>query len=166
MFELESIKVVFADFDDTICVHLRSLYDDKQSLDWRKAMYTGDVSWYLNKELFAVQEDVKTFLLLCVARGIVVNALSCSDSNIVYLAKLNFLDTNLPSVCDNLYITTNRESKLDLVKHWCEVYNVSLNEVLVVDDHPDTQHDMRNSGIHSVSPITIITMLQKGGEQW
>ena len=55
-YDLTKIKVVFADFDNTVCVHLNPHRDINLDTAWRNAMYTGNEYWYLEEALYRVQQ--------------------------------------------------------------------------------------------------------------
>lgn len=163
-YDLTKIKVVFADFDNTVCVHLNPHRDINLDTAWRNAMYTGNEDWYLEEDLYRVQDNVRAFLTMCKYCGASIYGLSQHESNIVYKAKRKFLDVKLPDVFDELYLTARRCDKVEFIKAWCSAFEISLSDVLMLDDHPETLYEARNAGINAISPITIATVYRGDGE--
>ena len=162
MLYFSSIRAVFVDFDDTLCVHLtdRNHFDDYD--EWLRAMITSDLRFYLNKEKYAVQEEVRDFCKKLKEKGALCAVITWNSSNIVYKPKKNFVDTYCPGLFDNLYITGSREGKLKLIENYCKIYDLKPYEVLVIDDHPETGNEMRNAGFSHLTPLAIVTLMRRG----
>lgn len=160
MISLDKIKVIFTDFDDTVCIHIY----DRLSMDheaYLHAMYTGDVNFYLNKERYAVQPDVAAFLSLCHLAGKDVICLTWNQSSAPLKPKKAFLEKELGNIVDDLFVAGTRDAKLKVVIDYCKVHGIELDEVLLIDDHPSTLHEFRTAGIEAISPVVLTVDLAK-----
>lgn len=159
-FVLSSIKFVFADYDDTLCFGYSVEDDYTEHTAWRHSMLSGNTDWYLDTNKYGASCDIQDFLELCVSNSIPCNCLTCGGSNICYNSKKKFLDIEYPCV-DSLYIAGSREGKLKFVKGFCEVMNVGMNQILLIDDHPTTRSEFQKAGAFAVSPNTVINKMKE-----
>lgn len=159
-FVLNNIKFVFVDYDDTLCFAYSVEDAYSEHIAWRRSMLSGDTDWYLDTNRYGASCDMKNFLELCVSNNIPCNCLTCGGSNIFYNSKKKFLDIEYPCV-DSLYIAGSRERKLKFVKGFCEVMDVELNQILLIDDHPTTRSEFHEAGIFAVSPNTVINKMRE-----
>lgn len=159
-FVLKNIKVVFLDFDDTLCLHY-NLEETKESDDeFFKVMLNGSVNHYLDETRHGAVKELQDFVEVCTDVGIDCHCLSYSDTNLMYNAKRLFLDKKYPNV-KSLYFTGTREGKLKFMNDFCKATGVDKFQILLVDDHPSTRHKFRENGFYAVNVTTIMQYLQK-----
>lgn len=159
-FVIDKIKVVFLDFDDTLCFHYGVEELNEGHDFWFKSMLEGKIDWYLNEEFHGVSKEMQDFVEFCKIHHISCHCLSWASNNIVYDAKRRLLDEKYPSV-KSLFLTGTREAKLEFMKDFCKANGLNRNQILLVDDHPTTRSEFRKEGFYAVNVNTVIQYLQK-----
>lgn len=161
MVNLNSIKTVFVDFDDTLCVHLRSNTEELKHEDWIRDMVRGNKDWYLDSARHVDVPAMRDYLKLCNSANIPVICVSWSTTSLAYNAKIKFLDKKYPGLVERFVLVGSREAKLQLLDNWCKSMGFAKSEILLIDDHPDTQYEVRAAGYNSCSPMTIVSLLSR-----
>lgn len=154
---IKNKKVIFFDFDDTLCIHLRLMLNDDTHKAWQAAMFEQDKGFYLNSKSHVAPKKMVSFVNKVRDAGIECFCLTWSSDNRVVTPKTEFLKHHYGSCIENLYAAGSREYKLKLVMEYCAHYGISLDDVLLVDDHPNTLNEFRNAGIECISPVAILT---------
>lgn len=159
-------KVVFFDFDDTLCVHLRLGLNEDTHAQWQKAMFEQDKEYYLDTSRCLAPKSMLSFIIQLFEGGVKCECLTWSSDCRVYEPKKNFLFHRYKNCFSNLFVTGTREGKIKFLKNYCENYGLSFDDILLIDDHPQTLADCRAAGIECISPVAVITYLDyyKGGK--
>lgn len=164
MFSLEfvadNIKVVFLDFDDTLCFHYGVEEEIEGHMFWLKSMLDNKDDWYLDEEYHGISKEMQDFVRFCMMCHIDCHCLSWADNNVAYNAKRRLLDEKYPSV-KSLFLTGTRDGKVKFVDDFCKVNRLERHQILLVDDHPTTRSEFRKEGFYAVNVNTVIQYLQK-----
>ena len=154
---IKNKKVIFFDFDDTLCIHLRLMLNDYTHNAWQSAMFEQRTDFYSNSDSHVAPKKMISFVRKVKDAGIICHCVTWSSDNRVAVPKSEFLKYNYGECIENLYVAGSREYKFKLVTEYCKHYDVSLDEVLLVDDHPDTLNEFRKAGIECISPVAILS---------
>lgn len=153
--DLENIKVVIFDFDDTLAIHI-----DKDYCKHRRESEDKYLSYYLNAyqnpEVFyeEIEPCVKSEVLyqfICNLRNrnIKMYCLSGMRFSFHLKAKQNFINRHYGNDVE-VISTSMQESKLDGVKIIQRLHCCNLEEILFIDDREDIIELLNRNGVKSL----------------
>lgn len=148
---LNEYKAVFIDFDDTLCVRLVH----EGNPEYYKKMLIGDKNYYINEAVFMPGVGCRN--LLRKLRTADVYCLTWADSDIVKTPKKAFIDFYFCGMIKDIIITGTREGKVKFMEMYADVNDIKHEDILLVDDHPDTRREAFNKGfgIMSASEVAV-----------
>ena len=152
---LENIKVVIFDFDDTLAIH-----KDKDYLRHRRENEDKYLSYYLNayKNPKAFYEDIEPCLKSEILYKFINNlrnmnikmyCLSGMKFSFHLKAKQNFINKHYGNDIEDVSAST-QELKLDGVKIIQRLNSCDLEEILFIDDREDVIKLLNSNGIKSI----------------
>lgn len=152
---LENIKVVIFDFDDTLAIH-----KDKDYLRHRRENEDKYLSYYLNayKNPKAFYEDIEPCLKSEILYKFINNlrnmnikmyCLSGMKFSFHLKAKQNFINKHYGNDIEVVSAST-QELKLDGVKIIQRLNSCALEEILFIDDREDVIKLLNSNGIKSI----------------
>lgn len=152
---LENIKVVIFDFDDTLAIH-----KDKDYLRHRRENEDKYLSYYLNayKNPKAFYEDIEPCLKSEILYKFINNlrnmnikmyCLSGMKFSFHLKAKQNFINKHYGNDIEVVSAST-QELKLDGVKIIQRLNSCDLEEILFIDDREDVIKLLNSNGIKSI----------------
>ena len=152
---LENIKVVIFDFDDTLAIH-----KDKDYLRHRRENEDKYLSYYLNayKNPKAFYEDIEPclksetlykFINNLRNMSIKMYCLSGMKFSFHLKAKQNFINKHYGNDIEVISAST-QELKLDGVKIIQRLNSCDLEEILFIDDREDVIKLLNSNGIKSI----------------
>lgn len=148
---LDEIKVVFMDFDDTICVRM-----DRNQKDDNYFKYMLERDWtFFNRNNRKVGRGIPEFILECKKRHIKLYGLTWGNSNLAYHAKLGWLDNTFNGAFEDVIFTRSSEYKLNILKMYSEITGIKRDQILFVDDTPDIVDDACDEGFIGAGPQQI-----------
>lgn len=148
---LENLKMVFFDFDDTLCIHTKHQTD-------------SDYSRKLFKYGFDVYDDcessphMKKLLDLCVEQGIRVGLMSC-------VACYQHAETKRIWVADNYGVELEnfcvgvQEAKSEMLEKFVKAVGYAPDEVALVDDWWYHLERVSNLGFRAYSPLQVVNFI-------
>lgn len=145
-------ELFFIDFDDTLCVRMKH----EGNPDYYKRMLEGDISYYLDRDVFLLGAGCKEMLEQIKDKRVI--CLTWATSDIVRVAKQAFLDHYLPGCISEMIIVGTREGKVTTMDLFANVYGIKNDDIILIDDHPDTRKEAHLKGfdIMSASEIPIL----------
>lgn len=148
---LSEYEAAFVDYDDTLCVRL--LHEGNP--EYYKKMLSGDRNYYINEAVF--MPGVGCRKLLHELKHSKVICLTWATTDIVKIPKQAFLDYYFNGLVDDMVITGTREGKVKFMEIYAETYGIKHENILLVDDHPETRNEAFNKGfgIMSASEVAI-----------
>ena len=152
---LENIKVVIFDFDDTLAVH-----KDKEFCEHRRESEDKYLSYYLNayKNPDTFYEDIEPciksevlykLILKLRSKSIKKYCLSGMKFSFHLKAKQSFINKHYGSDIE-IISTASQELKLDGVKIIKNLNNCKLEEILFIDDRQDVVDFLSKNKINSI----------------
>lgn len=159
MFDLDKIKVVFIDFDDTIL-----LWNYRENNpDYWESMFEKDSSFYDRKGRL-VGLGIREFLEACKVRDIKVYVLTWGQSNVHYHAQKGWLDKTFgEDAIKDVMITSSKDYKVEILKVYHGVYrSLRRSEIMFIDDVCEIVGKAYEEGFTVASPQEIA--LHYGGK--
>lgn len=152
---LENIKVVIFDFDDTLAIHKdkdfgkhRRESQDKYLGYYLKA-YKNPKTFYEYIEPCIRSEILYNFIVKLRSKGIKMYCLSGMKFSFHLKAKQFFINEHYGNDIE-IISTASQELKVDGVKIIQKFDDCKLEEILFIDDRKDTVDFLSKSGINSI----------------
>lgn len=152
---LDNIKIVIFDFDDTLAIH-----KDKDYLKHRNESEEKRLDYYLNAyqnpEIFyeKIEPCVKSKILSNLinelrSKNIKMYCLSGMKFSFHFKAKQNFIKKHYGDDIE-LVSAGTQQLKLDGIKIIQRMNNCSLDETIFIDDYKDTINYLNDNGIKTI----------------
>lgn len=158
--DLNAIKVVIFDFDDTLAIHKNRDYV-KQRNENKETLLNYYYNGYLNPDTFydviepcSISNQLKKVVEICEIQGIKTYCVSGMKFSFHLRAKENFLHKYYSK---NIEVISARsqELKCDAIRIIQRINNCNLNEIVFIDDIKDNVIRFNNMGIHGFLPEEI-----------
>ncbi len=152
---LENIKVVIFDFDDTLAVHKdKDFYKHRREsedkyLGYYLNAYQNPNTFYEDIETCIKSEPLYNFIIDLRTKGIKMYCLSGMKFSFHLKAKQSFINKYYGDDIE-VISTASQELKVDGVKIIQKLNDCKLEEILFIDDRKDTIDILRNNGINSI----------------
>ena len=148
---LNEYKAVFIDFDDTLCVRLVH----EGNPEYYKKMLVGDRNYYINESVFMPGVGCRN--LLRKLRTVDVYCLTWADSDIAKTSMQAFIDFYFCGMVKDTIVTGTREGKVKFLEMYANANDIRHEDILLVDDYPDTRREAFNKGfgIMSASEVAV-----------
>ena len=156
--DLSKIKYVLCDYDDTVCIHqhvgvkrpthyqyVQCCEDDVENY------YTEIIPCVPNK---ALKWFFETYLHNVKSKDI----LTWSSYPGLVEARHQFLRKHYPNQFSDVYKVKAREFKYSFVAKYMRSWKIKPQEILYIDDHPDTLDEISNLGVQVLSTSEIDSM--------
>lgn len=147
------IKYGFLDFDDTTCIHTKHMRPEEFRKNKIDLVIDDKCGYYLNdckssKAMKNLLEELKVKSVPCYC-------LTWADHSGWVKPKKVFLDTMYPGCFEDVIVTSSREAKIEYIKLFAEAMGCGLDEILLVEDHPDTLNLALAEGISIMSAMEV-----------
>lgn len=151
--DLSGIKAAFIDFDDCAVIH----HDHGNWDDWWRSCYEGkDDAYKIGERVFALP-GLTNLLKDLHELGVNVDFLTWSNTSIIVIPKTKVLGKLYGlNMFDHVISVCSREYKIEFIKQFCNEYALAPQEVLVVDDHPETVGEALKEGYLVATPQEIV----------
>ena len=152
---LEKIKVVIFDFDDTLAIHEDKDYDkhrrenEDKYLSYYLNAYKNPEVFYENIEPCVKSEVLYKFINNLRNKNIKMYCLSGMKFSFHLKAKQNFINKHYGNDIEVISVST-QELKLDGVKIIQRLNSCDLEEILFIDDREDVIKLLNSNGIKSI----------------
>lgn len=150
--ENTNIKVAFLDFDDTLCIHLNK---QRNKDEWFKAQVNQDLNYYLNEKKYRPMIGMNYLIHKLEDLKIPTFGLTCTEYSTVESLKLNFVHHYYGNYIQKMICTATKEFKIKFIENYCNLKNIRLDNVLLVDDNSITIHLAMDAGINIRTPQEI-----------
>lgn len=164
--DLDNIKVVIFDFDDTLAIHKDKDFakhrreSEEKRLGYYLNAYNNPTTFYEKIEPCVRSEILYNFIDKLRNKNIKVYCLSGMKFSFHLKAKQYFVNKNYGNDIEVLS-TASQELKIDGVKIIQRINNCNLNEILFVDDIEENVIRLNNLGVCSLLPEQIDLLLNK-----
>ena len=161
MIDLKNIKLVFVDYDDTLCIHRHVDIEPPSHEDWVKAQVNGDIMQYISSQ-FDYSPAVKFYINTLFKQGAELYVLTWDNINALYMARKKFLSLYYgKDTFKDVIITNQRYTKVDIAKDYARIKGITPDKVLMIDDHPDTRFEFKQAGFSTVSVSELSMMYEQ-----
>ena len=154
-------RIIIADFDDTLIDWLDIDSHNADAVTWDKQhLITED--WYdKHRDRFRPNKDMQEFFAMWSNKVNTCYVLSWRDTNISLPSLEKIVEEFYPNIFRKVLISGTREAKVDVLKSIEQAHDVSFSEILLIDDHPETRHEIRALGCKACSPGAIRHFLEE-----
>lgn len=160
--DLSNVKLVFCDFDDTLCIHLHNNVTRPTEAQWRALRKSGREDLYTKQlEGLCVPNELLHKWLLSYVKSAEKYLISWTEMNVIR-AKYRFVEENYADVpFAGAIRVENREDKVKVIKSITSERGLSLDEVLLIEDHPCTVTEAQNAGVMCISTAEVQYMVME-----
>lgn len=155
MINFNEVQVALVDFDDTLCIHKHIGVNRRTKKEWDAATFERDEDWYMDTTQCTYSPFLKYLLKKLNHLGTQCYGLTWSLSNGLYTARNKFVNHYYPNMLSEIFIVNERAAKVEFAKKLCETYGFSERNILIIEDHPDTQAEFREAGMLALSMSEI-----------
>lgn len=145
------IKYAFFDFDDTLCIHTKHMNPNESRKNWINALFNNKYDYYFND--CKPSRHMKNLLEELKKKNVPSFCLTWGEHSGWVKPKKAFIDARYPGCIKEVIVTSSREAKIEYIKLFAEAMKCDLNEILLVEDHPDTLNLALKEGISSMSAM-------------
>ena len=152
---LEKIKLILWDFDDTLCVHS----DHHSTEDKFNTAYNVDV--LLKNDVYKTCSDnlqIKAFMHFAKEKGIRQGLISSTTSCIHMKNKENWVNEHYGISLEN-YCVSQPEMKLGIMIALAKANHYKNEEILLVDDSLDNLERGCDNGFQACTPLEIVNYI-------
>ncbi len=153
---LDNIKVVIFDFDDTLAIHRdkdlvkhRNESEDNRLNNYSNA-YQNPNSFFENIEPCDISEVLYKLIEELRTKNTKMYCLSGMKFSFHFNAKKEFINKNYGNDIELISVGT-QELKLDGIKIISKVNKCDLNEILFIEDLDDTINYLKSNGINAIN---------------
>lgn len=151
MIDLNKVKMVLFDFDETLCVH-EGHTTNIDNVGYAASLLEKGVHHFNGNEKNIQMEK---FIDLCVERGIEVGVISVCASSIEMEAKCQWATEVYKHPFKNCCVDT-AEHKIDMLEALSRVHAVWKSEIAIVDDLIFTVSRAADAGFTAWTPMEVI----------
>ena len=153
--DLEKVKVVIFDFDDTLAIHKDKYFNihreesEENFTSFYEKAYKYPEIFYEEIEPCSISETLLHLISELRNKNIKMFCLSGMKFSFHLKAKQSFINKHYGSDIE-VITTSSQESKLPCVKIIQKICNCNLDEIIVIDDLDDTVNFLNNNGINAI----------------
>lgn len=157
MINLDQLKCVLYDFDDTLCIH-----KDHRESGSREAAYDSDVllngagAW----RDCATNLHMKEFMNICEANGVRQGLISATTSAKHMNGKLDWVKEKYGVDLENFCVGTP-DAKLRVMIALADTSDFHKYEILIVDDYFENVTRAANAGFMACTPMEIVNFIEE-----
>lgn len=158
--DLNNIKVIIFDFDNTLAIHQDSDYIEHRNknednlLNYYLKAYLNPNKFYDEIEPCFTLSSLKKLVEVCEANNVKMHCVSGMRFSFHLKAKEYFIHKYYSKNIE-VISTSSQELKCEAAKIIGRINHCELNEILFVDDIKDNIVRFKNMGIHAVLPEEV-----------
>ena len=159
MFDLEKVKMVLFDFDDTLCIHSNHEFCESNKIDYMIEMVKGNRNYWDEKGCLP-NIQMKIFVALCNQKNKPLGIISATEMFLSMNFKRMWAEEMYKAKFANYCVSTD-EGKLEIMEAICRAYNYEPSEILFVDDYHKNVSNATKLGFQACSPMEIVNYINK-----
>ena len=148
--KLRSMKVVFFDYDDTLCIH-KNFSGTGWSSGWWDAVLDDNYKYYMDTERCAPNPVLQDMCKIFKRNRTLCHILTWADCNGMQEARWRFIHQYYPDIFKKLFIMSSREGKLVFLERYAAHYGIKKEDILIIEDHPVTLEECLKAGFSAMS---------------
>lgn len=152
MLDLDHIKVVLFDFDDTLCIHTKRPQNTRSNVEYDASILRGENPWENDG---IPSREMAAFIKMCVERNIHMGMISATGGSLSSRAKVEWVKSHY-DVALNDYSVNHPARKVEELQSLAEYFHCERSEILLVDDLHSTLDAVASEGFLACSPMVIV----------
>lgn len=162
--DINKIKVVIFDFDDTLAIHKDKDFfkhrseSEEKFLSFYKNAYLNSDSFYEKIEPCIKSELLYKLINILRSNSVKMYCLSGMKFSFHLKAKQSFINKNYGNDIE-VISCQSQEQKVDGVKIIQQITNCNLNEILFIDDMEENIINLNNLGVYALLADNVETLL-------
>lgn len=152
MLNLENLKLVIYDFDETLCIHTNR--KSGLDIDYDSQVVAGKSAW----DTCNPNKSMKQFIDICKKRGITQGLISATLSYQHMHLKNEWVKENYDIELEN-YCVGHPEDKIKMLRALSVGLGLNKDEILIVDDMYSTLSSAANEGFQSATPMEVVNYI-------
>ena len=157
--DLNNIKLIVLDYDDTLCIHIHNGVARPSEQDWDTLTQEAKENTYTDLVPCVPNKALKLFLDTYFANT-EKQLLTWAHNKRLMPARIAFIkkyyDTEHFTKYESVPI---RAAKLDYLLAAVKYRNLDNREILLIEDHPHTLNEARDAGFMAISTVEITYMM-------
>ena len=156
MIDLDTLKIVLFDFDDTLAIwnNHKGTPDDADYIS--RVIDFGTVTWSQCKP----NKQMKIFMQMCVDRNIRIGLISQTCTVLHMLGKQQWVKENYGFELEN-FCVSSMPFKVEMLKAIEKSYGYRKNEIAIVDDFYEHTTNAANADFCSYTPMEIVNFINE-----
>lgn len=152
MINLDEIKLVLIDFDDTLAIHT----DFSEWEDYFDSNLTETYDCFERGKYMQPLPGMLEFLRLIHERDIATYCVTWISYSTSLKGKLKFIEENyFEGAVWQIVGCAKKLGKVKFAKEYCKANGIKLNQVLLIDDRDDVRKAAKKAGIQAIQPQYI-----------
>lgn len=152
MLNLKDLKVVFFDFDDTLCIHTHHK-------DWNYTFTKNTTPEIYDKHECKKNYQMKKFIELLAELGIEMHMISAT-SEICRPVKLKWIEKNYGvTMIDSC--TLQHSEKVAKMIEYCDNHNIKYSQALFIDDIFSNVQEAYSCGLQACNPMEVVNFINE-----
>lgn len=156
MINIDKLKLILWDFDDTLCIHTDHGGSTEDDILYHVEILSG-------KNAFASgqpNEQIKTFIQFVNGKGIKQGLISAAMSYQHMIRKEKWVKDKYDITLAN-YCVGERKNKIDMLIAIEKTFAYKKAEILIVDDNWETLVEAANYGFQACTPMEIVNYVNR-----
>ena len=155
MLNIDNVKLVLFDFDDTLCIHKKTNNYDKKT--YNVEMINGNISYWEHCNS-TINKQMKTFMNECASKGIEMGLISAVDFACSADNKIKWASEKYGHILKN-YCTGSTEAKKRMIGALMDAKRLNPNQILFIDDLYSNINDAVELGVQVAIPMEIVNYI-------
>lgn len=156
MLNLNEVRIVLFDFDETLCVHQKHT-TGRDRIEYLTDILRNGADDYKEKD---ANLQLKKFIEVCFSNGIEIGIISACNSFITMEAKCKWADERYGIKFVN-YCVDSAESKIDMMIAISRFKELQRSEIAIVDDLIFILTNAANAGFTAWTPMEIVNFINQ-----
>lgn len=156
MQNLNDIKYVLFDFDDTLCIHSNhQAWTNSKDHKLEVCILQGGDPYYKSTPNFHMAEFIRHLRENGIKMGLISHVSSVLQANI----KEKWVEEHYNIRLDNFCVST-REQKVEMLKRISDGLHIERSRILIIDDAYLTLTEATDAGFQAATPMEIVNYIE------
>lgn len=160
---LKKIKLIAFDFDDTLFAHTEHISDtDDREVQYFSKCLKARASNITNSDIWGtctMNRDFGILLNYCERNNIVTGLISGTSAYVCAEQKIEYVEEKYGYELNN-WCVSSQAHKIFMLKALANFYNLSPEQILIVDDNYKVLTTAGDNGFENATPIELINYIE------
>ena len=152
MIVLDNIEMVMFDFDDTLCIHQKHAYSEKDNREYQKCVLKKSEHLWSDCD---INKQMKVFMQMCADYGMHMGLISAVELCSTGALKAKWVEKKYGFSLEGCCVG-RRKDKTDMLIALSDAYSIPRERIMIVDDHPMVIEDVALAGFVAVTPMQVV----------